>query len=517
MNVRKLLISSAILVISLLFAVSCLPNAEVQASAVPVSAQVEAVNTGGVAEQFQSSTHDPVDEDVSQQMAPEITHDDDSGIIGLQNSFNSVVKAVLPSVVEIKVTSIQVRPQMSFEGWPWFFDSQPYEEEYESNSLGSGVIFRRIDDTYYVLTNHHVAGEADTIEVVLDDERTFEAELVGTDARRDLSIVSFETDERDITIARLGDSDQLEVGDWVLAMGSPFGYVSSVTSGIVSALGRSGRAIDNINDFIQTDAAINSGNSGGPLVDIYGNVIGINTWIAAPSGGSIGLGFAIPINNAKEIIDELIEFGKAVDGWLGISMLDMNSYLALMNEQTDKDATGVFVANIYLNSPAYKGGLRPGDIIRAFNGRKKLTIEELSRMISNAPLDVPQQFTVERDGKEVTLDVSLEQRKSEQKIAEDAEYLWPGIIAVGLNEDILESLSLSKNQSGVMIQFMTTDTEMNKFRNAGMRNYDIITHINGKTITSVSDFYDVIADDSVSYYYIDYIRNGRTYSTGVRK
>jgi Do/DeqQ family serine protease len=527
MKKRTFVQTTAVLLLVMMFAVSCSAEPEItaqgnnpdkRAETHMVSAQVEAIQAGGVAESNQRDTHNAVDTNFEDQVSPEITYDEQtSGVIQLQNSFNSVVKAVLPAVVELKVTSIQARPRMTFEGWPWFFDSQPDEEEYESNSLGSGVIFRRVGDTYYVLTNHHVAGEATKIQIVTDDERTYEAELVGTDERRDLSVVTFESEERDITIARLGDSDQLEVGDWVLAMGSPFGYVSSVTSGIVSALGRSGQAIDNINDFIQTDAAINSGNSGGPLVDIHGNVIGINTWIAAPSGGSIGLGFAIPINNAKDIIDELIEFGKAVDGWLGISMLDMSSYAALVTSETDDDATGVFVANVYLNSPAYKGGIRPGDIITGFNGQRELALEELSRMISNAPLDVAQLFTVERDGEEYEFEVTLEQRKSETEIAEDAEQLWPGIIPVELNEEILSSLSLSKSQEGVMIQFMTTDMEMNKFRNAGMKNYDIITHINGNAITSVTDFYEVIADDGITYYYIDYIRNGRTYSTGVRK
>lgn len=434
----------------------------------------------------------------------------------LQYSFNSVVTQVLPTVVEINVTALEVREANSFQGWPWFFDSDPYEE-YESSRLGSGVIFRRDGETYYILTNDHVAADADSIEVVLDDERTYQAKLVGTDNRRDLAIVSFQTDETDIPIAELGNSSDLMVGDWVLAMGSPFGYVSSVTAGIVSALGRSGRDINNINDFIQTDAAINSGNSGGPLVNIYGEVVGINTWIAAPSGGSIGLGFAIPIDNAKMIVEELIEFGKAVDGWLGISMLDTDQYNALVTEEHQTEAEGVFVGNVYLNSPAYEGGIRAGDIIIGYDGSIGTDIEELSRFISDSPLGVSQEFIILRDGKNYKVMVALEQRKSDDEISSGSDQLWPGVLPVELSEDIRTSLGLSKRQNGVMVQFITSASEANMFRESGMTNYDVITEINGEKIEGLADFYRIISDDSIDAYEIDYIREGRTYTAGVKK
>ncbi len=433
----------------------------------------------------------------------------------LQYSFNQVVEQVLPTVVEINVTAIEVR-QNTMQGWPWFFDSNPYQE-YESNRLGSGVIFRKDGDTYYILTNNHVAGDSESIEVVLDDERTYTAELVGTDERRDLAIVSFQSDEHDIPIATLGSSSDMKVGDWVLAMGSPFGYVSSVTAGIVSALGRSGQEINNINDFIQTDAAINSGNSGGPLVNIYGEVVGINTWIAAPSGGSIGLGFSIPIDNAKLIIDELIEYGQAVDGWLGISMLDMDQYASLQNNDEKTAVKGVFVANIYLDSPAYKGGLRAGDIITGFNDKANLDLEKLSRYISDAPLGEPQVFTIYRGGSYYHANVTLEQRKSDEEISQSSELLWPGILPIELNEEILSSLGLSDSQEGVMIQLITSTSEQNRFQQAGLKNYDIITEINGSKITSIEGFYGVISDDTVSDYTVTYIRNGKIYKIGVKK
>ncbi|MCF7933975.1 MAG: trypsin-like peptidase domain-containing protein [Spirochaetia bacterium] len=444
-------------------------------------------------------------------------HDDYASIESLQNSFNAVVTKVLPTVVEINVTALETRQAMDLQGWPWFFDSDPYEQEYESNRLGSGVIFRKDGTTFYILTNDHVAADANSIEVVLDDGRVYDAQLVGTDSRRDLAIVSFESDETDVPIANLGDSNDLKVGDWVLAMGSPFGYVSSVTAGIVSALGRSGRDINNLNDFIQTDAAINSGNSGGPLVNIYGEVVGINTWIAAPSGGSIGLGFAIPISNAKLIIDELIEFGQAVDGWLGISMLEIEQYESLLKQDEPVDVTGVFVGNVYLDSPAYKGGIRAGDIIIGFNDKMNITIDELSRFISNAPLGVEQVFTLNRAGEEYRARVMLEQRKSDEEISGSSSQLWPGVIPVELDENILRSLGLGAKQHGVMIQMITSSTEVNRFFQAGLANYDVITEINGKEIHTLTDFYTVISHDDTKVFNVNYIREGKTYTTGVKK
>ncbi len=439
-----------------------------------------------------------------------------AGIENLQNSFNTVVKRVLPTVVEINVTAMEKRQNFNLQGWPWFFDTNP-DEEYESNRLGSGVIFRKTGNTYYILTNNHVATGADSIDVVLDDSRSYEAVLVGADKRRDLAVISFESDENDIPIATLGDSDELAVGDWVLAMGSPFGYVSSVTAGIVSALGRSGRDINNINDFIQTDAAINSGNSGGPLVNIYGEVIGINTWIAAPSGGSIGLGFSIPISNAKLIIDELIQYGKAIDGWLGISMLDTDQYESLLKTKDSMDIKGVFVGNVYLDSPAYRGGIRAGDIITGFNGKQDITVEDLSRFISDSPLGVKQTFTVSRDGKQYHSYVTLETRKTNEDISKNSNKLWPGVLPIELNDKILTSLGLSHKQNGVMIQLMTTSSEQNRFQQAGLMNYDVITKINGKKIENLSDFYHIISDDTITEYEISYIREGKIYTAGVKK
>ena len=252
----------------------------------------------------------------------------------LQSTFRSVSNNVLPAVVEIDVKEKKSVQTPSMDGWPFFFFGLPEDQqgdkkgntrEYEQSATGSGVIVRRNGKTIYVLTNNHVAGAASSITIKLNDGREFEGKLVGADSRIDVALVSFDTSDKDITIATLGDSDKVQTGDICLAMGTPLGYFQSVTQGIVSATGRSGSGIGSISDFIQTDAAINQGNSGGPLVNIYGEIIGINTWIASNSGGSQGLGFAIPINNIKHSIDQFISKGKVSYGWIGVSLLDVSN------------------------------------------------------------------------------------------------------------------------------------------------------------------------------------------------
>ena len=245
-----------------------------------------------------------------------IASSDLSVVQALQNSFRSISQLMLPAVVEVDVTETKTYSN-PFGGmsspWEYFFgqgdkqgDNQKNQREYESKGLGSGVIVRKTGNTFYVLTNNHVAGSATKISIKLNDGREFEGKLVGADERLDIALVSFEAKDNTIPVASLGDSDSVMPGDICLAFGAPLGYSQSVTQGIVSAVGRSETHMSSISDYIQTDAAINQGNSGGPLVNIYGEVIGINTWIASSSGGSVGLGFAIPIKNIKNAIDSFL-------------------------------------------------------------------------------------------------------------------------------------------------------------------------------------------------------------------
>ena len=266
---------------------------------------------------------------------PKKTDSSISVVEALQNSFRSISNTMLPAVVEVDVTETKTYTN-PFGGmknpFEYFFgngngnsdDSKKNNQrEYESKGLGSGVIVRKTGNTFYVLTNNHVAGSATKISIKLNDGREFEGKLVGADSRIDVALVSFESKDSTIPVATLGDSDKVQPGDICLAFGAPLGYSQSVTQGIVSAVGRSETSMSSISDYIQTDAAINQGNSGGPLVNIYGEVIGINTWIASSSGGSVGLGFAIPINNLKSAIDSFIKKGKVVYGWVGVSLLDI--------------------------------------------------------------------------------------------------------------------------------------------------------------------------------------------------
>ena len=397
------------------------------------------------------------------------------------------------------------------------FFGNPESGEYEASSFGSGVIFKRVDDSYYVLTNHHVAGEADQIEVVLADERVFEASLVGSDSRRDIAVVTFTTDSRDIPIAPLGNSAELKVGDWVLAMGSPYGFFSSVTAGIISALGRSGRDINNLNDFIQTDASINQGNSGGPLVNIWGEVIGNNTWIAAPTGGNIGLGFSIPINNAKEVINEILEYGRVRDGWLGVSMIDTSEFDLFFDDLGLKNEEGVFVANVYYDSPAYNGGMRPGDFITEFDSINITDTEELSRSISNAKIGAVVVLTVQRLGKTIELNIELDERESEEKIESNAGKLWPGVIIQPLDEQSRNSLDLSQRTHGLILMFMSGISNQNPFHLSGLQNYDVLTKINNTQLKSVSDFYEALGDNGEHSYEVTYVRKGETQTTTIER
>ncbi len=445
---------------------------------------------------------------------------DTATAVALQNSFRSVAQEALPVVVELKVVEVVRQQVPQSRGWPWDFlfpeeenngnGDEGQEREFRSQGLGSGVIVRNNGDKYYILTNEHVVGEADEIKAVLNDGREFTATLVGKDPRKDLALVVMETDE-DLPVAELGDSDATQVGDWVLAVGSPFGFVSSVTAGIVSAKGRSGPQ-GNISDFIQTDAAINRGNSGGALVNIQGEVVGINTWIAAPTGGSVGLGFAIPINNAKKAIDDFITKGKVEYGWLGVTVGDLTDELA--DRLGIDEVSGAFIHNVYIDSPADKGGIRPGDFITEINGRNVENRDEVVRVVGDLEAGSTATFRVNRFGTMTTVEVKIGERKDSEEILSNQNKLWPGMIVVPLNEEARKELDLEGSQSGVLVASVDKGT---KAYIGGIRNYDVITAINDENIESLEDFYKMIGDASVSEFKISYIREGNKYFTGIER
>jgi serine protease Do len=411
----------------------------------------------------------------------------------IQSSFRAVAQKVIPTVVEVDVVDVVKAPVMT-NPFQFFFGPQgqnpaPKEQEYKQYGLGSGVIVRRDGNKVYVLTNNHVVGEAEEISVKLSDQRQFTAKLVGTDARKDLALVVFETKDS-VPIAALGNSDELQVGDWVLAVGNPLGFSSTITSGIVSALGRHsmpGSNMASFTDYIQTDAAINQGNSGGALVNIYGEVVGINAWIASPSGGNVGLGFAIPINDAKKDIEDLLSKGKVEYGWLGAYIGNLAQDLAA--DMKLEGVNGAFVSNIFKDSPADKAGLQPGDYVTALNGITIDNANQLLQMVGNLRPGERARFELIRSGTPMTLTARIVARGEESEISKQANRVWPGLYITDVNQDIRKSLELPNSKDGVVVAAVEQGSASAV---AGLRQGDVIESVNGRGVKNVADFYSVI-------------------------
>jgi serine protease Do len=417
----------------------------------------------------------------------------------LQNAFNSAASKALPVVVEVNVTEVvRQNASRSVSPFDFFFGQTPggqgQGQEFQRQGLGSGVIVGRDADTVYVLTNFHVAGSASEIQIRLYDKREFVGKFVGGDSRMDLALVSFKTTEQ-VPIAVLGNSDNLRVGDWVIAVGNPYGFESSVTAGIVSALGRraeNGSGIADLTDYIQTDASINSGNSGGALLNLRGEVVGINTWIASQSGGSIGIGFAIPANNAKSSIKELIETGKIVYGWLGVSIGDPSPQTlpGVVEDLKLQGKQGSLVINVYKGSPADKGGLLPGDYVvkvgdTAIRSSQQLT-ETVARLKPGA--DLP--LTVIRQGAEQKLTVRITARLEEDKVKQQAG-LWPGVTVIQLTDAIRTRLGAPQGLKGLLVAGVD---ETGVAAAAGLKGGDVLVEMNGAKMESIAEFYRVLND-----------------------
>lgn len=430
----------------------------------------------------------------------------------LQQAINEVSTRVLPSVVEITTIEIKKQQMPNMDGTPWKFffnipEGQEQEREYRASGLGSGIVVRRNGNTYYVLTNAHVIGEANEINVVLNDEREFKARLVGKDTRKDLALVSFESKDA-IPIAVLGDSDSVKVGDWAIAIGNPLGYLFTTTMGIVSAVGRSGAMASNINDFIQTDASINKGNSGGPLLNIRGEVVGINTWIASGdiSGGSVGLGFAIPINNAKRVIDQFISNGVVKYGWIGVSLLDISKEMAV--DLGVGEAKGAFASQVFIGSPAQKGGVQPGDFIVEVNGKPIKDTSQLILVVADLAPGQKANFTLIRDGKRQTVVVQIEERKD--SVASDAGKLWPGVVVVPLFEEIRKEAKIDAKVTGL---FVASAEPKSPAALLQVLRGDVITSVNGVPVQDLRSFYRVLAEKAQKELWFEVVREGTKLET----
>jgi len=422
------------------------------------------------------------------------------------DSFQTVIRAVseklLPSVVELKTVSVRRQQVQGYNGIPWEFFFGPrdrgqqegQEREYRSQGLGSGIIVRFKDGVYYVITNNHVVDDATEIRVATKEGKEYPAELVGKDERKDLAMVSFKTNDV-YPLATLGDSDNVTVGDFAIAIGNPLGeqFSFSVTMGIVSAVGRTGGPSGNINDFIQTDAPINMGNSGGPLVNIRGEVIGINTWIASnlSGGGNVGLGFAIPINNTKRSIDEFIATGSISYGWLGVNLQEPTRETAV--ELGIEGKRGALASHVFVGSPADNGGIKAGDFITNVNGREIRGVTQLQMVVGDLRPGDRATFTVIRDKQSRDLQVRIETRTDQ--VASDSKKLWPGVTVVPLTDQVRQNFDIKDNVKGVLAWEIISGTPADI---VGLRRGDIITAINGENVTDTASFFKSLREKTTS-------------------
>jgi serine protease Do len=435
--------------------------------------------------------------------------------LAFQQAFREVADQIAPVVVEVNVVDVvNVRqPQTPFE---FFFgpdgEGDGEGREFRRQGLGSGVIVRRDGQTTYAITNAHVVAEVDEVSVVLNDDREFDAEIVGTDRRLDLALLSFEA-PGNVPVATFGDSNDIRVGDWVVAVGNPLGFQSTVTTGIISAVGRSaprqGQAVSNVTDFIQTDAAINPGNSGGALANLNGEVIGINTWIASRSGGSVGLGFAIPANNVEKAIDDFIEEGQVVYGWLGVSIGDANPqlYPNIREDLGLGETSGAMVFNVYEGSPADNDGILPGDFITSANGEDIESASELTRIVGNLTPGESIDFGLIRYGSPRRVNVDITQRRPESELQQQRSRVWPGLYVINLTDELRERLEFGRRQVGVVVR---AAIEGSPAAQSGIRQGDLVTGVNGQSVESMRDFYRALNERGDRGDELTIIRQDRT-------
>ena len=415
-------------------------------------------------------------------------------VYALQQSFRDISSRVLPVVVEINVVETTEQDVPSFSPWEFFFGNpqsppsllQPQKREYTKTGLGSGVIIDQRGHTVYVITNYHVAGKADEITLSLYDGRQYTAELAGSDPQRDLALISFYSDEP-LPLAVLGDSDTIRTGDWVLAIGNPYGFESTVTQGIISATGRVGLD-DRANEYLQTDASINSGNSGGALVNIRGEVIGINTWIASGTGGSVGLGFAIPSNRIRENLEDLIREGRVEYGWLGVNMSTATD--TFMEQMGLEEWEGAFVFNIYSSSPARDGGLLPGDLIIALDGQPVENSRELAELISRKKPGDRIRVTFVRGERELTKTIELSSKDRVERSSSEIS-LWPGFTVSEVTDEMRERLELPRYSANLIIGNIL---ENSIAQEAGLHKGDIIKSMNKTVPRDIGDFYRILGE-----------------------
>lgn len=431
----------------------------------------------------------------------------------LAQGFSEIVKKTTPAVVNIAVTGGGEASRRRGGVPPNPFGAPPPGDEpggegptpppmphgpptphgRPDQSAGSGVI---LDSSGFIVTNNHVVDGATQITVTLSDRREFSAKVVGTDPKTDLAVIKIEA--KDLPALKWAEYEKLQVGDLVLAVGSPFGLSSTVTLGIISALGRGNVGIADYEDFIQTDAAINPGNSGGALVNMNGDLIGINTAIFSRTGGSEGIGFAIPSSIALDIVDSLQKTGKVVRGWMGVAIQEITPALA-KSFKLPEQRKGVLISDVNENGPSYSAGIKRGDVVIAFNGKEVQSVSQLRNLVARTMVGKDAQIKVVRDGKEQLISVKVAERPSDEMLAkkepsppkETGEMIKPpdNVLASfrvqALDSALMTQLNIPAKTVGVVITAVEPGGQAEA---AGLQRGDVIQEVNHETVKSLSEY-----------------------------
>jgi serine protease Do len=433
--------------------------------------------------------------------APSVDSTVVASLEALNRERRTLVSSVIPSVVAVKTSKkIAIRRQYGLDPFEFFFRNQrpfrnPRDEALVQNSLGSGVI---VTNEGHIITNNHVVDQVDEIEVQLSDGRTKKARLVGADSQVDLAVLKI--DDPGVKPLKLADSDTVQAGDFVLAIGNPFGFDETVTDGIISSKGRPNRT-DAFGDLLQTNAAINPGNSGGPLINLRGEVIGINVAIISRSGGSQGIGFAIPSNTVRTALESLLKQGRIIRGYLGIQTRP------LQPGQNGAGSEGVLVDEVIPGSPAAEAQLQKGDIIRKFNGHEVKNLPALRSLIAQAGLNKRVELEIDRDAKPMTVATEIKEEPIDPtaRVSPRQEQPQPqtspepndqgetsgGLASIHVSDltpDMARQLDLPNNVRGVVVTNVEPDSGA-----AELQKGDVIEEINQQPVTSVSDYKSIVA------------------------
>jgi serine protease Do len=412
-------------------------------------------------------------------------------------SFADLAEKLMPSVVNISTTQTVVTNTNPFPGFE-FPPGSPFADMFKefgtpqkrkTSALGSGFI---IDTKGIVITNNHVIQGAEDIVVRVDGDKNYKAKVIGADPLSDIAVLQIDSKEKFIPV-KFGDSDKARIGDWVIAIGNPFGLGGTVTSGIISARNRS-IGLSRYENYIQTDASINSGNSGGPLFDMNGDVIGINTAILG-KGGSIGIGFSIPSNNAKKVIDQLVEFGETKRGWLGVRIQVVTKEIADIEKL--EEARGALVASVAEKSPSKKAGIKAGDIILEFNGTKINEMKELPMIVAQTEVGKTVEVKIWRNKKEIIKKIKLGRLETSQDFTEEKKQIEPDVQEIKslkitarlLNRKDIETRKLPNQTTGLVITNIGKDSPIN-YLNVN----DIIVEAQKKKIKSIKDLEKIVEE-----------------------